>query len=150
MTSPTIWGKHQSSVSPFSTLAVSLKPGYSLPFRLLLLGGWHTAVVGSCQFFGVPKLCSIFVELRISHGWLPKAPWSNDFRWRFPGTVLGWFPDSVMQSSSIINHIAAEVSGCTISRYSSFLLFRLWPLLVWFATSVGRHAGHVTSFTTSS
>lgn len=62
------------------------KPSYSLQHRLLLLGGWHIAIVGSCQFFGLPNLCSIFVELRISNGWLPKAPWrrSNESSWRFP------------------------------------------------------------------
>lgn len=147
------------------------KPGYSLQNRLLLLGGWHTAIVGSCQVFGLPNLCSIFVELRISNGWFPKAPWrnrSNESSWRFPQNPGSRYmvPCNVMQSSPIghLNHIAisldsepttktgatAEVSGCSISRYSSFLLFRLWPLLVWFATSVGRHAGHVTSFTASS
>ena len=44
----------------------------------------------------------------------------------------------------------AEVSGFSISRYSPFLLFCLWPLLMWFVTSVRCHAGHVTSFTASS
>ena len=145
---------------------------YSLQHRLLLLGGWHIAIVGSCQFFGLPNLCSIFVELRISNGWLPKAPWrrSNESSWRFPQnpgsryvvpivTLCNHHPfgHQSYRDSWILNQqpktgatATAEVSGCPISRYSSFLLFRLWPLLVWFATSVGRHAGHVTSFTASS
>lgn len=80
MTSPTIWDKHQSSVSPFFYFGSFIKTNpaiYSLQHRLLLLGGWHIAIVGSCQFFGLPNLCSIFVELRISNGWLPKVPWRN-------------------------------------------------------------------------